>query len=75
MYKIIDKAVLPNGTKIQLEDWHENTRPIILNCMDIQLQLILLLKILAEWDWLRLMIRSGLQLDLTNTPVIQMKKF
>ena len=24
MYKIIDKAVLPNGTKIQLEDWHEN---------------------------------------------------
>lgn len=24
MYKIIDKAVLSDGTKIQLEDWHEN---------------------------------------------------
>lgn len=27
MQKIIDSAVLPDGTKIQLEDWHsENTK-------------------------------------------------
>lgn len=24
MYQIIDKATMPDGTKIQLEDWHRN---------------------------------------------------
>ena len=29
MQKIIDKAILPDGTKIQFEDWHsENTKAL-----------------------------------------------
>lgn len=40
MYQIIDRAAMPDGTKIQLEDWHNNNSKEYQNLYGERIKLI-----------------------------------
>lgn len=53
MQKIIDSAVLPDGTKIQLEDWHSENTKAFPNLYGYMIGAYPIAKNTGKWGWVR----------------------
>lgn len=53
MQKIIDKAVLPDGTKIQLEDWHDKNSEKYPDLYGYMIGAYPIAKNTGKWRWIR----------------------